>query len=428
MLRSFTKNLFYTIMLLLTSSAAFAQGTPVADSVVTGASYVDQVYYSLVTGQKTTAPLNEWDVAFQANGITFGVWVNRGAGFTAHLVPNLAASDWGTAVDTTGFATWPALENGTNAWANGAFNQNPTNQFDVGWGIYTGPPAHEVNGDSIYLVRYADGSFKQLLIENLNVNRYKFRFADLDGTNEVVDSVLKNNARNLSYYNLKTATEYDREPANSDWDLWFTKGLTANVPVGPPGTPLGVASGAVYTNRGIQSVQVVGVPVGSADYTTATFDSVIYNIGDSYRMNLPPPTSGWVVADSNVYFIKAKDTEIYKLVFTAYEGQSTGKIVFEKTQMTSTQTGINDIANNATRVVLYPNPAIDRLNVVLDATQAGMHNITVTDLAGKVAYTTSVSVNGLQNVSIPVSNFANGYYLVSVEANGNRSVQKFVKQ
>ncbi len=424
MFRFFTKSFLFSIMLCLATSSAFAQFSPVADTVTLGASYVNHVYYSLVTGQKTTNAVSEWDVAFQANGITFGVWVNRGAGYKAFLVPNLDATDWGTAVDTTGFSTWVALENGKTTWADGAFNQNPTNQFDVGWGIYTGPPAHEVNGDSIYLVSYPDGSFKQLLIENLNVSRYVFRFADLDGTNEVVDSVAKTNDRNLSYYSLRDAVELDLEPANSTWDLWFTYGLTADVIAGPPGTPLSVASGSVYTNRGIQSVQVSGVPNDSADYMTAAFDSMIFNIGDSYRVR----TMAWEVPDSNVYFVKAKDTEIYKLVFTAYEGQGTGKIAFEKTQLTdSNPVGVEDIAT-ATRFVLYPNPAIDRLNVVLDAAQAGLHNITVTDLAGKVVYSTSANVNGLQNISVPVSNFANGYYLVSVETNGNRSVQKFVKQ
>lgn len=424
MFRLYTKSILLLLILLATANSAFAQFNPVADSVVLGANYADQVYYSLVTGDKTTAPINEWDVAFQANGITFGVWVNRGAGYKAYLVPNLDATDWGAAVDTTGFSTWTALENGKNTWADGAFNQNPTSQFDVGWGIYTGPPAHAVNGDSIYLIQYTDGSFKQFLIENLNVNRYVFRFADLDGTNEMVDSVSKNNDRNLSYYNLRTATELDREPSNSAWDLWFTYGFTADVVAGPPGTPLSVASGSVYTNRGIQSVQVSGLPNDSADYTTATFDSVIFNIGDSYRVR----TMGWEVPDSNVYFVKAKDNEIYKLVFTAYEGQGTGKIVFEKTQMTNNNTvGIDEITN-ATRVLLYPNPAIDRLNLVLDAAQAGLHNITITDLAGKVIYNTSLEINGLQNLNIPVSYFANGYYLVSVETNGIRSVQKFVKQ
>ncbi len=425
MFRFFTKSFLLSLMLVVATSSIHAQFTPVFDSVALGANYTDQVYYSLVSGQKTTAPINEWDVAFQANGITFGVWVNRGAGYKAYLVPNLDATDWGAAVDTTGFASWPALDNGKDTWANGAFNQNPTNQFDVGWGLYSGPPAHEVNGDSIYLVQYTDGSFKQLLIENLNVNRYVFRFADLDGTNEVVDSVAKDNNLNLSYYSLKNATELNREPANNAWDLWFTYGMTADVVAGPPGTPAGVASGAVYTNRGIQSVQVSGVPNDSADYMTAAFDSVIFNIGDSYRVR---SMMGWEVPDSNVYFVRAKDTEIYKLVFTAYEGQSSGKIVFEKTQLTNNATvGINDVAA-ATRVLLYPNPAIDRLNVILDANQAGLHNITVTDLAGKVAYSNSTEVNGLQNISIPVSNFANGYYLVSVETNGSRSVHKFIKQ
>lgn len=428
MFRFYTKSLFFLLALTLTTSSAFAQFTPVADSVALGANYVDQVYYSLVSGDKTTAPKNEWDIAFQASGLANGgIWVNKATSpaTLVYQIPNADSSDWGTTIDTTGYATWQELQNGKTSWAEGAFNANSTGGLDYGWGTYTGGAPHNVNGDSLYLLQLTDGSFKVLFIEQLNGvgSFYKFRFADIDGSNEVVDSVSKNSDRNLVYYNLRTAAELDREPANNEWDLWFTNGLTADVIAGPPGTPLSVASGTVYTNRGIQSVQVSGVPNDSADYTTAVFDSVIFNIGDSYRVR----NGVWEVPDSNVYFVKAKDNEIYKLVFTAYEGQGTGKIVFEKTQMTSSAVGIDEVSN-ATRVLLYPNPTIDRLNIVLDAAKAGLHNVTVTDLTGKVVYNTSVNVDGLQNINIPVSNFANGYYLVSVETNGTRSVQKFVKQ
>ncbi len=426
MLRTFTLHLFVAVSLLFTASGAFAQGTPTADTVVLGPSYANQVYYSLVTGQKTIADKTEWDVAFQANGITFGVWLNETAGLSAYLVPSLDATDWGTAVDTTGLSTWQRIQNGTGSWADGAFNSNPTSAFDIGWGVYTGPPAHEVNGDSIYLVKYANGTVKLLWIENLNVNRYVFRFSDIDGNSEVIDSVLKNNDRNLSYYSLLNEVELDREPSNESWDLWFTNGLTAAP--GAPGAPLSPPAGAVYANRGIQSVRVTGAPADSADYLTATFDSAIYNIGVTYRVrNSTPPPGFWEIPDSNVYFVKANDDQYYKIVFTGFGGTPDGVIAFEKTQLTFEAVGINDVAN-ATRVVLYPNPATSQLNVILDAKEAGLHTVVITDLAGKVTYSTQLAVNGLQNISIPVSTLANGYYLVSVEANGNRSVQKFVKQ
>ncbi|CAN5389365.1 hypothetical protein BH09BAC1_BH09BAC1_28450 [soil metagenome] len=429
MFSNFTKNLFFSMVLLLSANTIFAQGTPVADTVVLGANYTNQVYYSLVSGQKSIAPKNEWDIAFQANGITFGVWINEASAplTSVYVVPAVDATDWGTAVDTTGYATWQRLHNGTDAWAHGAFNTGAAG-FDVGWGVYTGPPAHEVNGDSIYLVKLNDGSFKLLYLENLNVNRYKFRFSDIDGTNIVVDSVAKNNDRLFSYYNLRSGIELDREPANNNWDLWFTTGLTANVVAGPPGTPPTAPAGTVYANRGIQSSRVTGIPSDSTDYTTATYDSSISNIYNTYviRNSVTPP-GFWEVLDSNTYFVKAKNNLIYKIVFTGFGGSPDGVIAFEKTQLTFETVGISN-ANNATRVALYPNPAIDQLTLVMDATEAGMHKVVITDLTGKVTYSTEVSVSGLQHFTLPVSTFANGYYLVSVEANGNRSVQKFVKQ
>jgi len=433
MSRTFIMHLFISVALLFTATSVSAQ-TTVADSVLLTSGYANQVFYSLVTGQKTSVDKNNWDIAFQATGLAnAGIWINSASSpiSIAYQIPNADSSDWGTLIDTTGYATWQRLQNGTESWAQGAFNTNSTpGGFDYGWGVYSGGPPHNVNGDSLYLLKLTDGSFKVLFLEQLNGagNYYKFRFADIDGTNAVVDSISKNVDRNLVYYNLRDGEEVDREPSNNEWDLLFTTGLTANVVAGPPGTPPSAPSGVVYTNRGLSSVKVTGVPTDSADYTTATFDTSIYNIANSYVIrNSTPPPGFWQILDSTTYFVKAKNEHVYKIVFTEFGGTGDGKIAFNKTQLTFDATGISDAAN-ATRVALYPNPATSQLNVVLDAKEAGLHQVTITDLAGKVTYSTQVSVNGLQNISIPVSTLANGYYLVSVEANGNRSVQKFVKQ
>lgn len=422
MFRSFTLSL----LLSFTAHFAFAQGTPILDTVALGANYSNQAYYSVVTGATTYAPRNAWDVAFQSFGITFGIWVNEANGIVAYLAPNVDASDFGTAIDTTGLSTWPRLQNSTTAWQEGALNQNSSGGFDVGWGVYTGPPNHEVNGDSIYLLKYANGTVKQLLVQNLSVARYKFTYADLDGNNVVVDSVLKDNSKNLSYYSLTNEQEVNPEPTNNAWDLWFTSGLTAEFIVGAGfwSNP----AGYIYLNRGVQAAAVSGVDAETyEDYASATFDSTINTIGISYRFR-DGMAMTWAITDSIVYFVKAKDGEYYKLRFTGFEGQGSGVIAFEKTQLTfPPATGVEDVAS-ATRFALYPNPVAEQLSVVLDAAQAGRHNITVTDLAGKVLYTTEVLANGLQNINIPVSTLAGGYYLVSVDANGSRSVQKFVKQ
>lgn len=338
MLRTFTTSLFIAVALMVATNSVSAQ-TTVADSVVLGGSYQNQVFYDLVTGAKDTAVRANWDIAFQSAGSSAGIWVNESTGpsTVVYQIPNADFTDFGTAIDTSGYTAWQRLQNGTDTWNDGAFNTNRTGSpFDFGWGTYTGGPNHNVEGDSLYLLKLTDGSFKVLFLEQLNGfgSYFKFRFSNIDGSNVVVDSVAKNPSRNLMYYNLRTATILDREPAVNNWQLLFTSGLRA-VSSGQPGATASAPAGAVYTNRGVHSSQVLGVPSDSANYTT--FDSTISVIGIGYRLRITDvthPMGGfWAVVDSNTYFIKVQNGDIYKVVFTKFGGNGAGGgvIGFDKT-------------------------------------------------------------------------------------------------
>lgn len=425
MLRTFTKKFSFAFAAMLASTGVFAQNTPVADTVILGASYTNQSFYDLSSGDKNYAPKAEWTLGFQANSImTAGVWFNQAvsSGAAVYVIPSVDATDFGTSIDTTGFVSWQRLQNGTDVWDSGAFNTG-SNGLDYGWGTYN-TTTHEVSGTKLYLLQFATGEFKVLLLESLTdgAMKYKFRYSDIDGSNAVQDSVSKDLDKNLVYYNILTSTGLDREPAKDAWDLLFTSSLYAEQ-LAP--NYWSVPGGFIYLNAGVEAVMVSDVADVATfeDTTGATFTDSIGVIGISYREFANPV---YTPTDSTVYFVKDAASSLYKLVFTSFEGQGTGLISFEKTEVLPS-VGINNV-DNASRFVLYPNPAVDQLNIVIDAQEAGVHQVTVTDLTGKVAYSSEAFVSGLQNINIPVSSLANGYYLVSVEANGSRSVKKFVKQ
>ena len=74
---------------------------------------------------------------------------------------------------------------------------------------------------------------------------------------------------------------------------------------------------------------------------------------------------------------------------------------------------------------IYPNPASDYFTVEIDA-EKGNYVVTLTDLAGKVVSTNSVSnASGTSTVAINVANLKAGNYLVAV-ANGSASYTKMV--
>jgi hypothetical protein len=84
-----------------------------------------------------------------------------------------------------------------------------------------------------------------------------------------------------------------------------------------------------------------------------------------------------------------------------------------------TATGINDM-KNAVGVTVYPNPAVNELNVRLDAGISNNFCVSLMDIAGRPVYTGK----GSGNISINTASFASGVYTVSIIADGQKLTRK----
>lgn len=90
------------------------------------------------------------------------------------------------------------------------------------------------------------------------------------------------------------------------------------------------------------------------------------------------------------------------------------------------QSSITEI-EGLTAVSVYPNPATSSTNVAIELNTESIVSISVTDLSGKVVYSTDLgSVNGVQNVAINTDSISNGAYLVNINVNGSTSTQKLI--
>lgn len=88
------------------------------------------------------------------------------------------------------------------------------------------------------------------------------------------------------------------------------------------------------------------------------------------------------------------------------------------------QMGVESVASTF-GLNVYPNPASANATVAFDVNNATTVAIQVTDLAGKVIYTSSLAnVNGAQNVVIPAQDFANGMYTVAINVDGAIATKK----
>jgi hypothetical protein len=85
-------------------------------------------------------------------------------------------------------------------------------------------------------------------------------------------------------------------------------------------------------------------------------------------------------------------------------------------------------AENQLGLSVYPNPAVNGATVAFKLNNEAAVNVTVTDLTGKVAFSTELGtqLSGEHTASINTESMAAGVYMVNVTANGTVSTQKLV--
>jgi len=234
-------------------------------------------------------------------------------------------------VDTSGMGSWGQMYNSTASWDEGAFSANATTHPDYGWGNYLSPPndrAHYIIGDSLFVIKLQDGSYKRLwIVEKSAASVYTFRYSDLDGSNEqeAVIDMSQYADKHFVYYNMRADSVVDEQPPAVDWDLQLNK-------FRHPGIDYIVTG--FLSNEGV-TVSVFHDPDSAtvADVTladTTVFTDSIAAIGNSwYTQNAGVITP----RDTMVYFVKTSDGSIYKMQVIYFESgyySGLGKIGIRK--------------------------------------------------------------------------------------------------
>lgn len=302
----------------VTATATITEPTNETISVSMDANYAQDIYYSLTDGVVKTADRLEWDIAFYTNPMTSTIMTNDGAGIKLYVYPNGDKNDWDN-VDTTNME-WPAAMYNNYAdtsWQNGAFDQNALGHPDYGWGYYD-MNTHGVYGDSIHLIQLQDGTFKKLFIEQRDAmtNTFHIKYADIDGSNEQNAEIACGDYldKNMIHFSFATNSIVDHEPNADSWDFMFTKYFDQSIPYNVTG---------VLTNNGIK---VAKADSTVTDYIALDYSGVISSIGYDWK-SFNMGTFQYEVDQNKVFFIK-NNNNYYRLVFTTFEGSSTGNIEF----------------------------------------------------------------------------------------------------
>jgi len=293
------------------------------ETISMGANYASDIYYSLSDGVVAEVSRTNWDVAFSVDAMSSSILINDGAGVTLKEYPN--AWQWPGSVDTTGYSTWDALYNSDADWEEGAFGQNATGHPNYGWGEYD-MTSHNVEGAALYIVKLIDGQFKQIFIEvkDATNKEYIFKYADLDGTNEVTETIsIDGPTSNYVYYSIvDESVVTNREPDASSWDLLFTKYIDNEISYNVTG---------VKQNIGVQAIEIEdALDLTIETYNEADFSDDITEIGSDWK-EFDMGTFQYTIDADRIYFVKDQDDKVYKIIFTDFEGSSSGNMGFEIT-------------------------------------------------------------------------------------------------
>ena len=311
---------------------------------------------------------------------------------------------------TTNILTSP-MYNSDTSWDYGAFGVNQASgMMDYGWGVYN-IVTHHIVGDSLFIIKTVDGNWKKLWLDKKAGGTYEFKYADLDGANEISTSVPASNYSNkrFIYYSLSQDLIIDREPALSSWDITFTKYIT---PV--QGTPYGV-TGAL-SNQGIKIADATNIssPFTYVDYNAHTFSQEMNAIGYNWK-TFDMSSFTYTLDNDRCFFIKDYNQNVWRIIFTQFDGSSTGNIEFNTQSLSSTS--VSNIANTNNSLNIYPNPANNQdISIIYEAVDNNV-SLKISDISGRVVYSNILPGGGLKRYSIPSYYFDKGVYIVSLNIN-----------
>ena len=415
---------------LTTKAASFHgsfQSADGKDSIIMGAAYVNDVYYSLKNGVIAIPPRENWDIAFRTYAMSSSILTNGAAGVILYAYPKSDTSGWAT-LDTNGLYAWKPLYNSIKDWEQGAFMANAGKFPDYGWGVYNST-THKLFGDSLFVIKLRDGSFRKIwIVEKDAQNKYFVRYANLNGTKDttVITDCKLYKTKEFVGFSITGNAVVDREPQKTDWDLLFTKYVEKLN--GGPGIFVDYPVMGILKNTKVFISEVRGVNQQTyEDYTAHPFDSSdISIIGRDWKKSVGQPPV-YTMVDTLVYFISDTSSgAIYKLYFTGFEDgtNGNGKVSFYTKLLTPNSIQEHNVAAN---MVVYPNPATSsNINLVYRLDDVKEFTLDLIDINGRIISTHRIyNKPGLNTISIS-DKLDKGLYIARISTGKNIISSRFV--
>jgi hypothetical protein len=177
----------------------------------------------------------------------------------------------------------------------------------------------------------------------------------------------------------------------------------------------------VMHNAGVKVAEMSGVSdVNSAtNYMGQNFEAAINTIGYDWK-SFNMGTFSYEISDSLCYFIEDKSGQFWRLVLTGFDGSSTGKIIFNKSNISNSQS----IGEEKLTFGLYPNPAEDVAHIVFN--NSDITYITIQNLFGQVVMVKQVEKIGLIDYPVNLSLYKKGLYIIKVQQGNKIGTERLI--
>jgi hypothetical protein len=415
--------------LTLTTIHSMAYGQSVIDSVSLGSNYSTEVFYSLSMGETQSSEITEWDLAHTTVSRDNCLRLNHAKGWELRQYPKGSTADWAT-MDTSDWKSWPIYFNSPDNHLLGAFNRtkNSKNVWDFSWGVYN-PNSHEVVGDSLFLLIKDGQPFLKFwpVVQKINGDLI-IETQALDGSSAKRDTLLQSTAGKRHHKYLSFAQgQFNVEPLKDQWDLRFTQYAEpqwdATNSAWKPNIVVGVQSSPNLRVKPIENHTWQWALDSFWSYNGATlFD--LNAVGSNWKV-LDSQTQTWSVNPNLTYWLDNDSSQVL-FHFIKFEGETSGKIVFEYWPMAQTLNLLEPQKREIAKA--FPNPVLDQLFIPLSSLEAA--ELTLYNSQGQcVARSGQISLqNGSAPViSMPFEHLPSGRYVLKTAQNGQTHSQIIIK-
>ena len=399
---------------------AVALNAQESQTISTGPSYNQQSYINLSAGTDHRVANTSWDIAFSVAPQDAGVFINESVGSTQGALPIQAfftlGDDFTAEPDPSNFIDFQ-LFNREISWSYGALNEfrEGGNPDDYGWGVYN-PATQETNGIFVYVIELRNGTYLKFQIQSLINGVYTFRYANLDGSDEVTKTISKADHAGdmLAYFSFDSGETVDVEPADG-FDLLFCRYFAL---LDQGGDSVQYLVTGILSAPGVEvaeASQVDPATVQFQDFADSLSSSHLEIIGHDWKY-FDLGAFEWILPEDLVYFVKTPDDRVWKLRFTEFLGSSSGSAIFEKTDL-GIISGVEDPSSPLSEFLVYPNPASAEVNVVYTLRDhlASEVKLQVLDASGRFVdqYTTQAGA-GINGFTIDRDDLVSGIYYIRI--------------